>query len=126
MAGAQDRDQAKAAMREALEASGQLDSIKAQLRAIVYHSLDASSPESRTKPQQSPENMLINELIREYLAFNGYEHTLSVLRSEASMQQSGLPRAVLKEELGYRGAPAGVPVLYAIVAEAREEAVRRR
>ena len=126
MSASQERDQAKVAMRDALEASGQLDTIKAQLRAAVYHSLDASSPESQVRPRQSAENLLINELIREYLTFNGHEHTLSVFRSEAALPANGVPRAVLKEELGYRGAPSDVPLIYAIVAETREEAARRR
>ena len=31
------------------------------------------------KPKVPPENYLINELIREYLVFNGYNHTHDVL-----------------------------------------------
>ena len=35
------------------------------------------------KPKLSNSNLVINELIRDYLAFNGYRHTLSVLLSGA-------------------------------------------
>ena len=35
--------------------------------------------QSEDKPSLSNENMLINELIREYLEFNKYKYTLSVL-----------------------------------------------
>lgn len=122
----EDKENAKTAMREALEANGQLDVIKAQLRALVFHSLDASSPDSQTKPKQSPENMLINEMIREYLQFNGYEHTLSVMKAEAGLPQGAIPHSVLKAEMGYNGAPADVPLMYSIVAESRETAQNRR
>lgn len=30
------------------------------------------------KPKLSNENLIVNELIREYLEYNGYRHTLSV------------------------------------------------
>ena len=35
------------------------------------------------KPQLSKENLLINELIREYLKYNNYNHSLSVFLSES-------------------------------------------
>ena len=35
--------------------------------------------QSVAKPQLSQDNFLINELIREYLDFNGYKHASSVL-----------------------------------------------
>lgn len=35
--------------------------------------------QTEARPTLSNENMLINELIREYLEFNNYKYTLSVL-----------------------------------------------
>ena len=35
--------------------------------------------QSKPKPQLPHENLLINELIRDYLEFNGYKYTCSVL-----------------------------------------------
>lgn len=35
--------------------------------------------QNEAKPSLSNENMLMNELIREYLEFNKYKYTLSVL-----------------------------------------------
>lgn len=63
-------------MKETLENNGVLGEIKARVRAEVFHALD--DPNQR-KPQLSNENMLINELIREYLEFNRYKYTSSVL-----------------------------------------------
>lgn len=108
----------KQAIREALDGSGELERIKAQLRAAVFHSLDGSSPET-LKIRASPENTLINEMIREYLAFNGLEHTLAVFSSEAQLSKSSLPRPVMASEMGVPGAPTDVPVLYALVEEGK-------
>ena len=108
----------KAALREALDASGDIERIKAQLRAAVFHSLDGSSPET-TKIRATPENTLINEMIREYLQFSGYEHTLSVFTSEAQLPRTTLPRPVVASEMGVPGAPSEIPVLYALVEEGK-------
>lgn len=122
MASASDQQASlKAAMRDTLEAAGQLDNVKAQLRAIVFQALDASTPESRPRPALPPENLIINELIREYLQFNGYEHTASVLQTELGMQsQATVPRVILATQLGLREAPLEVPLLYAMLHEVRE------
>lgn len=110
----------KAAMRETLESTGQLDNVKAQLRAIVFQALDASSPESRSRPPVPPENMILNELIREYLSFNGYEHALAVLSAEVGMRDaSALPRAVLGAQVGLRHAAKDVPLLYSMLHDVR-------
>lgn len=108
----------KLAMREALASTGRLDAIKAQLRAVVFHALDASTPDSKAKPPQTPEQLLVNELIREYLEFSGFEHTLAVFRAEASLPAAVLPRSILAAELGYPGAPQ-TPLLYSVVAEGK-------
>ena len=43
--------------------------------------LDAEN--SKGKPSQPPENVMINELIREYLEFNGYYNSASVFITES-------------------------------------------
>lgn len=42
---------------------------------IVYRGYDA---QDAPKPKLSNENLIINELIREYFEYNGYRHALSV------------------------------------------------
>lgn len=63
-------------IKETLENHGTLGQIKARIRAEVFNALD---DHSETKPPLSNENMIINELIREYLEFNQYKYSSSVL-----------------------------------------------
>jgi len=73
------------ALLETLQRTGTLDSIRSQLRADVYQALDESlavSPVSSSTEQPPLENILINELLADYLAFNGYNNTLSVFATE--------------------------------------------
>ena len=65
-------------VKDTLENRGVLNQIKARLRAEVFSALDDNNEQ---KPALSNENLLINELIREYLEFNGYKYTASVLLS---------------------------------------------
>ena len=64
-------------MKDTLESQGTLNQIKAQIRAEVFKALD----EPGGRPQLSAENAIINELIREYLLFNQYKYTASVLQT---------------------------------------------
>lgn len=63
-------------MRETLERRGVLGQLKARIRAEVFGALD---DQREQRPPLSHENLIINELIREYLEFNKYRHTASVL-----------------------------------------------
>lgn len=65
-------------IKDTLDNRGVLGQIKARIRAEVFNALD---DQSETKPPLSNENMIINELIREYLEFNRYKYTSSVLVS---------------------------------------------
>ncbi|CAD2215651.1 lisH domain-containing protein C16orf63 [Angomonas deanei] len=113
-------DSLKESLRAALEADGTVGRLKAELRAAVYHSLtdDAASGDRATLPQP-PENMILNELVREYLAFNGLEHSLSVFQSEANTPNKPVPRTVLATELNLAGAPTAVPLLYSLLHECK-------
>ncbi|XP_061064553.1 centrosomal protein 20 isoform X4 [Eubalaena glacialis] len=66
----------KAVLKDTLEKRGVLGHLKARIRAEVFNALD---DESEPRPSLSHENLLINELIREYLEFNKYKYTASVL-----------------------------------------------
>ncbi|KAM9724741.1 centrosomal protein 20 isoform 3-T4 [Dama dama] len=66
----------KAVLKDTLEKRGVLGHLKARIRAEVFNALD---DESEPRPSLSHENFLINELIREYLEFNKYKYTASVL-----------------------------------------------
>lgn len=62
-------------LRETLEAKGTMSRLRASIRAEVFGALQ---DENEQVPKPTKENLLINDLIREYLAFNHYDHTLSV------------------------------------------------
>ncbi|KAL3995987.1 heterogeneous nuclear ribonucleoprotein F/H [Sarotherodon galilaeus] len=66
----------KCALRETLESRGVLGQLKARIRAEVFSALD---DQREPRPPLSHENLIINELIREYLEFNKYRYTASVL-----------------------------------------------
>nr|XP_013032401.2 centrosomal protein 20 isoform X1 [Anser cygnoides] len=72
----------KQALKEALEKRGVLGQIKANIRAEVFHALD---DQSEPRPPLSRENLLINELVREYLEYNKYKYTASVLTAGAKV-----------------------------------------
>jgi lisH domain-containing protein FOPNL len=60
---------------ETLEHRGVLNQLRARIRSEVFRALDE---QSEPHPPLSNENLLVNELIREYLDFNQYKYTTSV------------------------------------------------
>eukprot|EP01047_Picozoa_sp_COSAG01_P020047 COSAG01_NODE_1133_length_11566_cov_25.815819_7_plen_225_part_00 len=90
-------------LKATLAKSGALGNMKAQMRAEIFRALECDSvgaahafcatsdlcrpavmvrrlhrPQEEPKPSPPREVFLINELIREYLEFQGYKHSLSV------------------------------------------------
>ena len=61
-------EELKDVLRETLENRGALGGVRAHLRAEVSHALEDRAEVPR--PDISNENLVINELIREYLVFN--------------------------------------------------------
>ena len=59
--------QLKDALKDALERRGTLNGLRAQIRRDVFSAMeDGDGPQHPTPP----ENVVLNELIREYLGFN--------------------------------------------------------
>ncbi|PRD26959.1 UNVERIFIED_CONTAM: LisH domain-containing protein FOPNL [Trichonephila clavipes] len=86
----------KDVLKESLAKSGVLSEIRARIRAEVFNVLQ---DETEPPPPISNENVVINELIREYLIYNGYLFTESVLLAESGHPQFQLDREFLKEKL---------------------------
>ncbi|XP_055990715.1 centrosomal protein 20 isoform X2 [Sorex fumeus] len=86
----------KAVLRDTLEKRGALGHLKARIRAEVFRALD---DEQEPRPALSHENLLINELILEYLEFNKYKYTASVLMAESGQPVIPLDRQFLIREL---------------------------
>ncbi|XP_041959872.1 lisH domain-containing protein FOPNL isoform X2 [Alosa sapidissima] len=101
-------------MRETLEARGVLGQLKARIRAEVFSALD---DQSEPRPPLSHENLLINELIREYLEFNKYHYTASVLTAESGQPEVPLDRQFVANELNVVEDPSArtLPLLYGLL-----------
>ncbi|NXX89115.1 FOPNL protein, partial [Centropus bengalensis] len=101
-------------LRDTLEKRGALGQIKARIRAEVFNALD---DQSVPRPPLSHENLLINELIREYLEYNKYKYAASVLTAESGQPEMPLDRQFLAKELNIVEDANGksVPLLYGII-----------
>ncbi|XP_060947971.1 lisH domain-containing protein FOPNL [Limanda limanda] len=104
----------KSAVRDTLESRGVLGQLKARIRAEVFSALD---DQREPRPPLSHENLLINELIREYLEFNRYKYTESVLTAESGQPDVPLDRQFLASELKVTedASSKSVPLLYGLV-----------
>uniref|UniRef100_A0A8C5R6Q5 Centrosomal protein 20 n=1 Tax=Leptobrachium leishanense TaxID=445787 RepID=A0A8C5R6Q5_9ANUR len=83
-------------LKDTLDKQGVIGQLKASVRAAVFEALD---DENEPRPTLSHENLLINELIREYLEFNKYKYTVSVLTAETGLSEVPLDRQFLVREL---------------------------
>ncbi|PNI11140.1 FOPNL isoform 9, partial [Pan troglodytes] len=94
---------------------GVLGHLKARIRAEVFNALD---DDREPRPSLSHENLLINELIREYLEFNKYKYTASVLIAESGQPVVPLDRQFLIHELNAfeESKDNTIPLLYGILA----------
>ncbi len=77
----------KDALLQTLAAKGSLGQMKARIRAEIFSALDSGDDESVARAPLSNTNLLLNELIREYLAFNQYRYTLGVFLPEANQPE---------------------------------------
>ncbi|CAM4621125.1 unnamed protein product [Leuciscus chuanchicus] len=104
----------KSALKETLEARGVLGQLKARIRAEVFSALD---DQNTPRPPLSHENLLINELIREYLEFNKYRHTASVLTAESGQPEVPLDRQFMANELNVAedSSSKAVPLMYGLL-----------
>lgn len=66
-------DDLKDAIKDTLQQKGTINKVKAKIRAQIFGALGTAA-EEHPKPEPAPENVVINELIREYLIFNGYRY----------------------------------------------------
>lgn len=91
-----------------------LDSM--QVRSHIVQALEGSEQkENNAKP--APDTYLLNELIREYLDFQGYAATKSVFCKEGELAQETFPRGFLEARVGLNsgGQAARLPVLYSLL-----------
>lgn len=107
-------DDLKNVLKETLDNRGVLNQIRARIRAEVFSALD---DQTEVKPVLSNENMFINELIREYLEFNSYKYTSTVLTAESGQPKDPIDREFLAAELNIRESKSSkqLPILYGLI-----------
>lgn len=87
------------ALLHTLAAKGSLGQIKARIRSEIFSALD-SADDTAPKAPLSNTNLLINELVREYLEFNQYRYTLNVFLPESNQPEvSPFERGFIAKEL---------------------------
>lgn len=112
----------KEALRDALEQRGVLDDMRAQLRA---HLFGAIHDERRPRLPLSNENLLLNELIREYLVFNHYNCAASTLVAESGQPPEPMQPGLLQEQLGVERGGSPLPLLYLIFHRLQQDKASR-
>ncbi|KAK9806902.1 hypothetical protein WJX72_006875 [[Myrmecia] bisecta] len=108
-------------LQESLERNGAMRKLKAQVRAEVFHALEEQT--GGAEERLSSENLLINELLREYCNFNHYRNTLSVLLPETGQpEKAPFSRVFLAKKLGVADDATSrkLPLIYALVAQAQQ------
>lgn len=106
----------KEVLKETLENKGVLNQVRARIRAEVFNALD---DHNEVKPTLSNENFLINELIREYLDFNKYNYTKSVLTVESGQPPERIDRRFLLQQLNMEETRDSLklPILYGMLSK---------
>ena len=118
-------DDLKTLLKDTLDSRGVLNQVRARIRAEIFSALD---DQSDLKPILSNENLLINELIREYLEFNNYKFTSSVLLAEAGQPKDPVDRKFLLAELNIKEAlhKNNTPLLYGLVYDLKQRSLTER
>ena len=89
------------ALHDTLKYNGSLSALQASARSSIHSCLESTE---LTPPSLPNENLIVNELVLEYLKFNGYGHTASVMRAETGQPKEGTVEAgFLRSELGIKG-----------------------
>ncbi|XP_048007478.1 centrosomal protein 20-like [Leguminivora glycinivorella] len=121
------------AIKKLLKKSGHLDKIQAETRAKVTEILQErqeyldTGTQRPSAPAPTDAVLLTNELVLEYLQWNGYLYTASVMVSEAAMPVERRKRTELCAEVGVRDdeKSLSLPLLSNIVA-AYIERIKRK
>lgn len=103
------------AIKNALELDGTLDKLKEEIQSAMTSIFNATNLDS---PEVPEETKLINELIREYLNWNGYLYTEQIFVAESGQSNEKTEREVLAEKVNVidNEKTVKLPLLYYIVA----------
>ncbi|CAF0782046.1 unnamed protein product [Rotaria sp. Silwood1] len=104
----------RSAVKQTLEQNGSLAATRAKLRADIFATLQDST---EVKPRIPHENLLINELIIEYLNYNNLHCAASVLAAESGQPTPSLGRNFVAEQLNIHDddKTRQLPLLYSLL-----------
>ena len=104
----------KNALKETLEQKGVLNKIRGIMRQSIFEAIES---EDKVQPKISNENLIINELIKEYLNYNNYLHSLSVFNAETGQPKEMLDRNFIANKLNINETSSSrqLPLLYSII-----------
>eukprot|EP00094_Tigriopus_californicus_P002476 TCALIF_02393-PA protein Name:"Similar to FOPNL LisH domain-containing protein FOPNL (Gallus gallus)" AED:0.40 eAED:0.40 QI:0/-1/0/1/-1/1/1/0/126 len=111
----------KNAVEAALEEKGLLEEMKCRIRSEIVATLNESGSGRQTQRglpmSATPENFLINELIKEYLEFNDLHHTKDMLLTESGHPKLSMERGEMEKSLKVSSSANAqeVPLLYSIL-----------
>ena len=105
----------KEVLKDHLGSKGVLDKLRTELRTEIFNALN--DEDSNPHKNLSKENILINDLIKEYLAFNGYLYTKSVFDTESGNPKERLSRDIIATELNVveNKQTQQLPLVYSLV-----------
>ncbi len=111
----------KAAIKDILQTNGTLDKVRAQIRESIFQAIENNDT---PKPKIPEENLIINELIREYFNYMGYYHSSSVFISESGHpEEPPIDRHFISKELNINedSKSKSIPLLYSILFALKKE-----
>ena len=110
-------------VEKALKDNGVLEHLACQVRVEILQVLKSSLRVTQEKKviAETTNNFLINELIKEYLEFNGYKHSADILSVESGQPAKRVERNDLENALKIHTGPNAkqVPLLYSMVTSFR-------
>lgn len=111
------------AVTECLEQSGKLSKFKAALRIAVMSVLNKNSPPNKPRPEIPAQTKLLNDLIREYLIWNGFLYTDQVFLAESGQSSEKPVREYLSAVLDITDDTdtQQIPLLYRIYSAFRKQ-----
>ena len=106
----------KNALKDTLEQKGVLNQIRKIMRQSIFEAIE-SDDKPKSGNNFSNDDLIINELIKEYLIYNNYLHSASVFQAETGHPKDKLDRDLVANHLNIieTNSSRQIPLLYSII-----------
>lgn len=111
----------KSAIKDILQENGSLNKIRAEIREQIFKAIET---DESPKPKIPEENLIINELIREYFNYMGYFHSSSVFLAESGHPEDApVDRNFIAKELNIieEKQSRSIPLIYSLLFGLKKE-----